>query len=81
MTKTNPQKHIVDAREDSKGNISHVLFKGNTNFTPAEIAIPMAKRGEIAHTHVVRRAGAKTHLRTNHDGRKSNNLDDMAGDD
>jgi hypothetical protein len=35
---------------------------------------------EIQNAHVVRREGAKTHLRTNPDGRRSNNLDDLAGD-
>jgi hypothetical protein len=40
----------------------------------------MADRGEIDKTHVVRRENAKTHLRNNPDGRRANNLDDMAGD-
>jgi hypothetical protein len=74
------QRKIVDAKADSEGDITHVLFEGNERFTSVERAIPMADRGEIANTHVVRRAGAKTHLRTDADGRKRNNLDDMAGD-
>jgi len=41
----------------------------------------MADQGKIKNTHVVRASDKKTHLRTNADGRKSNNLDDMAGDD
>jgi hypothetical protein len=40
----------------------------------------MADRGEISNAHSVRRENAKPHLRTNPDGRTSNNLDDMAGD-
>lgn len=74
------KRKIVDARADSDGDITHVKFKGNQRFTPVEQAIPMADRGEIEDVHVVRRQGAKTHLRTDPDGRKSNNLDDMAGD-
>lgn len=75
-----PQKRIIDAKADSDGDITHVKFQGNQRFTPVERAIPMADRGEIKNTHVVRRPGAKEHLRTNADGRKRNNLDDMAGD-
>jgi hypothetical protein len=73
-------RKIVDARADSEGDITHVKLDGNTNFTSVERAIPMADRGEISNAHVVRRANAKVHLRTNPDGRTSNNLDDMAGD-
>lgn len=78
---TKPAKlKIVDARADHEGDITHVRFEGNTRFTSVEKAIPMADRGEIANTHVVRATDKKTHLRTNADGRKRNNLDDMAGD-
>lgn len=76
----NSKRKIVDARADSDGDITHVKFAGNQRFTSVETAIPMADRGEIENVHVVRRSGAKTHLRTDPDGRKSNNLDDMAGD-
>lgn len=74
------KRKIVDARADSEGDITHVLFKGNQRFTSVEKAIPMADRGEIENTHVVRASDKKTHLRTNPDGRQNNNLDDMAGD-
>ncbi|WP_321389424.1 DUF3892 domain-containing protein [Emcibacter sp.] len=74
------KRKIVNARADSDGDITHVLFEGNQRFTPVEQAIPIAERGEIENTHVVRPSNAKTHLRTNPDGRTSNNLDDMAGD-
>jgi hypothetical protein len=40
----------------------------------------MADRGEISGAHVVRRAGAKVHLRSNPDGRERNNLDFLAED-
>ena len=74
------KRQIVDARADSEGDITHVLFKGNTQYTPVEQAIPIAERGEIENTHVVHARDKKVHLRTNADGQKSNNLDDMAGD-
>lgn len=73
-------RKIVDARADGEGDITHVKLDGNTRFTSVERAIPMADRGEIANAHVVRRSNAKTHLRTNPDGRTRNNLDEMAGD-
>lgn len=78
MTK---QKEIIDAVADKDGDITHVKFKGNQRFTPVERAIPIAERGEIKNTHVVHARDKKTHLRTNADGKKKNNLDDMAGDD
>lgn len=74
------KRKIIDARADSEGDITHVKFKGNQRYTPVDKAMPMADRGEIENTHVVRRTNAKPHLRTNRDGRKANNLDDMAGD-
>ena len=71
----------VDLLADADGDISHVKFKGNTNFTPVETAIPIAERGGIKNAHVVHPTdGRKDHLKTNADGRKANNLDDMAGD-
>jgi hypothetical protein len=73
-------RKVVDARADSKGNISHVRLEGNERFTPVKTAIGMADRGELSNAHSVRREGAVTHLRTNPDRRTSNNLDDMAGD-
>ena len=73
-------KTIVDARADSDGDITHVKFKGNCNFTSVERAIPIADRGDIDNAHVVRRQGAKIHLRTNPDGVKGNNLDTMVND-
>jgi len=80
VTSIMKKKEIVDAKADSDGDITHVKFRGNQNYTSVDTAIPMADRGEIENTHVVRRNGAKTHLRTNADANKSNNLDDMAGD-
>ena len=74
------KRKIVNAKADSDGDITHVQFKGNTNFTSVERAIPMAERGDIENVHVVRRRGAKTHLRTNPNGHERDNLDYLAGD-
>ncbi len=74
------KRKIIDAKADNKGNITHVKLDGNTNFIPVDVAIPMADRGDIENAHVVHASDKKTHLRTNPDSRKNNNLDDMAGD-
>ncbi|WP_081853437.1 DUF3892 domain-containing protein [Erythrobacter longus] len=73
------KRRIVDAKADLDGDITHVRFDGNTNFTSVGRAIPMARRGDIQGVHVVERKGAKTHLRTNPDRQSRNNLDHMAG--
>ena len=75
------KKRIIDARGDADGDTTHVLFDGNQRFTSVDQAIPMADRGDIENTHVVRRQNSKVHLRTNPDGRERNNLDYMVGDD
>ena len=74
-----PRK-VVGARADSEGDITHVQLEGNKRFTPVEKAMEMADRGEISNVHSVHRRNAKPHLRTNPDSKRSNNLDDMAGD-
>ena len=71
-------KTIIKAKQDSKGNITNVLFKGNSNFTPIKTAIRMADRGQIENAHTVRAKDKKTHIRTNPDPKKCNNLDEMA---
>ena len=70
---------IVAARADGRGNITHVKLAGNRGYTPMKTAYGMAKRGDISNAHAVNRRGAKPHIRTNPDGRLSNNLDTMAG--
>lgn len=77
---TKMTRKVIDARADRKGNISHVKIEGNTNFTPVKTAMRMADRGELSNAHSVRRENAIPHLRTNPDGSRSNNLDNMAGD-
>ncbi len=73
-------RKVIDARADEQGNITHVKLDGNKKFTPLDTAMNMADNGKIENAHSVRPDGAKDHLRTNPDGKKANNLDDMAGD-
>jgi hypothetical protein len=40
-------KKIVAAKADSDGDITDVLFQGNTTFTPLDTALRMAERGQI----------------------------------
>lgn len=74
-------KKVIDAKQDSKGNITAVKLSGNSSFTPVETAMGMAEKGQIDNAHTVRpKNGTKAHLRTNPDNRKGNNLDEMAKD-
>lgn len=73
-------RRIIDSRADKKGNIEAVRFEGNKNFTAVERAIPIVEREGSPNAHVVKPKSARTHLRTNPDSRRGNNLDDMAGD-
>lgn len=73
------KKKIVDAKADPKGNITAVKIKGNETFTPLKTAIRMTKQGKIDAV-VVKPKNAKEHLRTRPDGKTTNNLDEMAGD-
>ena len=73
-------RRVIDARVGSKGNITHVRIEGNQRFTGLDAAMRMADRGELSNAHRVNREGAKPRLRTNPNGRTSDNLDDMAGD-
>lgn len=74
----NQKKKIIDAQQDSKGNITKVLFEGNQNFTSVERAIGMADQGKIENAHSVHPKGQDPYLRTNPDGVTGNNLDAMA---
>ena len=38
-------KKVIDAKEDSKGNITAARLSGNSSFTPVETAIKMADKG------------------------------------
>jgi hypothetical protein len=72
------QKKVVDARQDADGNISHVLFEGNQNYTSIDRAVGMADKGKIENAHAVHPKGRKSHLRSNPDSKTANNLDSMA---
>ncbi|MHA1597933.1 MAG: DUF3892 domain-containing protein [Alphaproteobacteria bacterium] len=75
------KRKVVDARENSEGDITHVKIQGNQKFTPVETAMDMADRNELSNVHSVRdNPNAKDYLRTNPDGSKGNNLDTWAGD-
>lgn len=76
-TMATPRK-IADARSDKDGNISHVLFEGNKNFTPVERAIEMADQGKVENAHAVHPKAGSSYLRTNPDNKTGNNLDEMA---
>jgi len=74
-------KKVIDAKQDSKGNITAVKLSGNSSYTPVETAMKMADKGQIDNAHSVRpQSGAKPHLRTNPDKLERNNLDEMAKD-
>jgi hypothetical protein len=70
-------KKIIDAVNDSEGNISAVRIQGNKTFTPVETAMRMAEQGKIDAV-AVHPKGGKPHLRAKPDGNKENNLDSLA---
>ena len=72
------KRQVIDARNGTDGNISHVLVEGNSRFTPINQAISMAARGELSNVHPVHRKNGDTYLRSNPDKRANNNLDEMA---
>lgn len=77
---TGKGKTILDSKQDSQGNISAVLLKGNSTFTPIDTAINMTKRGQIDAVHVKETVHAKEHIRSRPDSKIGNNLDEMAKD-
>lgn len=77
---SNKNREVIDAKENSNGNITHVRITGNTNWTPINTAISMTKAGQLENVHVSTTATGKEYLRTNPDGRTTNNLNEMARD-
>lgn len=73
-------KRIVGARSDSKGRTKSVRLSGNSTYTPIDTAIRMAERGQISGAHVVNPTCGDAYLRTNPDGKSSNNIDTLSGD-
>jgi hypothetical protein len=74
------KKSVVDAKADSKGNITAVRLSGNKTFTPLETAIRMADNGSLSNAHAVHKSDGSSYLRSNPDGKLNNNLDSMAED-
>lgn len=70
-------KKIVDAQNDSNGNVHAVKLEGNSKFTPIDTAIRMAEAGKVDAVVVSPKSGKK-HLRSRPDGQKKNNLDELA---
>lgn len=71
-------KTIVDAKCDSKGNITSVRFSGNSTYTPLETAIRIADGGGITNAHSVHPNSSNPYLRSNPDNNSANNLESMA---
>lgn len=70
-------KKIVDAQNDENGNVNAVKLEGNSTFTPIDTAIKMAENGKVDAVVVNPKSGKK-HLRSKPDGKKKNNLDELA---
>ena len=64
---------------DKNGNITAVLIEGNKNFTNANKAKTMAKEHKIDLVYVKPSKNATDYIRQRPDIKKSNNLDNMAG--
>ena len=75
MTK---QKTIIDAKSDSKGNITKVLFEGNSTFSDLDTAIRIGNKKGISNAHSVHLSSNQSYIRTNPDKLKKNNLGNMA---
>jgi hypothetical protein len=70
-------KKIIDAKNDSDGNVNAVKLEGNSSYTPINTAIKMAENGQVDAV-VVKPKDGKKHLRSKPDGKKKNNLDELA---
>lgn len=73
------KRKIIDAKADSKGNISAVKLEGNSNFTSMKIAKKMTRNGKVDAVYVQAHHNTKAHLRQPRNNSKLDNLDDMAG--
>jgi hypothetical protein len=72
-------RKIVDARADKDGVITHVRFEGNQRDTAVSRAVPIVEREKTPNAHVVHpNDGRPAFLLKNPDGKKCNNLDEMA---
>lgn len=71
------KKKIIDAKNDENGNVSSVMLEGNSTYTPIDTAIKMAEQGKVDAVVVNSKTGKK-HIRSKPDGKKKNNLDELA---
>lgn len=71
------KKIIESVDHDKDGDTEFVKFKGNTRRTSNKKAIEMAERDEIEGVHVSKTKDGKKYLRSNPDGKKKNNLDNL----
>jgi hypothetical protein len=71
------KRKVKDAKQDSKGNITHVLVEGNQRYTSVKRVISMAEKGAVDLVVVTPSNGEK-HIRTRPDRVKKNNLDILA---
>jgi hypothetical protein len=72
------QKKVIDAKADDKGKIIAVKIEGNKSFTNIETAVKMAGDGKLSNVTAVHPQNGTAYLRSKPDGKKSNNLDEMA---
>ncbi len=72
------KRAIVDAKADSKGNISAVKLEGNTNWTNINKAKEMTKNNLIDAVYV-NPSKSSDYIRQRPDKSKFNNLDEFAG--
>ena len=73
------KRKIVDAKADSKGNISAVKLSGNSNFTSINTAKRMTRNGQIDAVYVKATRKTDDHIRQRPNNIECDNLDDMAG--
>ena len=71
-------KKVVDAKADKNGNITAVKIEGNKSFTAIQTAIKMANNSQLSNVIAVHPKNKPAYLRSKPDGKKSNNLDQMA---
>ncbi len=72
------KRKIVDVKNDEEGNVAAVKLEGNTTFTSIETAITMTEQGKVDAVVINPKKGKK-HIRSRPDGKKGNNLDQLAG--
>ena len=72
----NDTTSIIKVRKNSDGDITDVMLK-NGNVYSIDEAILMAKDGQIEGVNVSRAKNGREYLRSDPNGRKSDNLDNL----